>query len=628
MKQVRLLLLVLASVFSMAVMAQGSGMKAAKRQFENLAYSEALETYKDVAGKGYRSVELFEKIGDAYYFNGKLADAYQWYDKLFELRKEVAPEYYYRFAQTLKFVGKYSKADEIMEQFAKLDEEDLRAKLFLENKDYLQEIEKSSDRYEIKLLEINSTGSDYGTAFFGDKIVFASTRDVPVKKKDIDRWTNQSYTSLYTAPASEEDTLRTIEKFAINLDTKFHESTPVFTNGTKTVYFTRNNFNDGKAQKDGKNRILLKIYKANFNGTEWVNVTELPFNSNDYSTAHPAISPDGNALYFVSNVPGGYGQSDIYKVSIQGGSFGVPVNLGPGINTEGRETFPFISAENDLYFASEGHPGLGGLDIFISRAEADGTYIEAHNVGTPVNSAQDDFALIIDDAIKKGFFTSNRESGKGYDDIYSFIEFSPYGADCERKMEGILKDKITGEILANTNVLLLDANLKTVNEAVTDSEGRYSFDILCGRTFYVRNADYANQNIVEEKPKGIQKGADLAKLYSIEHTYFDRGDYSITPEAEKDLKKLVDFLKQNPNAKVDVRTHTDSRASNVYNQVLSDKRAKSIIDYIVNHGIESGRVTGKGYGETQIINKCANGVRCSEELHRLNRRSEFIITEL
>ena len=630
MNQLKLLLTLLPLAFSLQGMAQGSGLRTANKQFENLAYSEAIDTYMEVAGRGYKSRELFEKIGDSYYFNGKLADAYQWYDKLFELGKEVPTEYYYRFAQTLKFVGKYSKADEIMEQFAKLNDEDSRGKLFLENKDYLDEIEEESDRYEIKLLKANSSQSDYGTAFFGDKIVFASSREPQIKQKKVDKWTNQSFTCLYSTVMDEKDSLAgKSEKFAINLDTKFHESTPVFTSDLNTVYFTRNNYNNGKAQKDENNRILLKIYRAEYNGSEWVNVTELPFNSNDYSCAHPSISADGSTLYFASNMPGGYGESDIYKVNIKGGSFGTPVNLGPGINTEARESFPFISAGKDLYFSSEGHPGLGGLDIFISRPEADGTYQKSHNVGTPVNSMQDDFALIINDKTRTGYFTSNRDGGKGFDDIYSFIEFSPYGEDCARKTEGILADEISGKILVNTKAVLLDANLKVVNEAITDDKGWYSFDILCGRTYYVRPADYNKpKNKEEKKPEGLQKGADLAKVYNIEYTYFDRGKFNITPEAEKDLKKLADFLKQNTNAKVDVRTHTDSRASNAYNQVLSDKRAKAIIDYLLAQGIESNRVTGKGYGETQMINKCADGVSCSEEQHGLNRRSEFIITEL
>ena len=212
-------------------------------------------------------------------------------------------------------------------------------------------------------------------------------------------------------------------KFDKNINSKFHESTPAFTNDGKTMYFTRNNYLDGKKGKDGNEITLIKIYKASLENNKWTNISELPFDSNNYSTAHPALSPDGKTLYFASDMPGTLGQSDLYKVIINDdGSFGIPENLGNTINTEGRETFPFVNDENEIYFASDGHPGLGGLDIFVSKINADGTFSEVQNVGADVNSPKDDFAYLIDTKSRRGFFTSNRDGGQGYEDIYKFLE--------------------------------------------------------------------------------------------------------------------------------------------------------------------------------------------------------------
>ncbi|QEE48060.1 OmpA family protein [Flavobacterium alkalisoli] len=624
LKYTGLLFILLLSCFQAT--AQRKELKKAKIQFDNYAYSDALETYLEVANTGYRSIELYEQIGDAYYFKGELDYAYQWYNKLFNLHKEVEPEYYYRYAQTLKFVGNADEADKMMNKFSELSSDDLRTKMFLDNKDYREQIEENSGRYEIKPMEVNSNFSDYGPAFYKDKIVFASSRDTINNKKKrgrVDRWTNEAFTGLYVTPAKEDDSLAgKVEKFSLNLDTKYHESTPVFTKDGNTVYFTRNNYNNGKVKKDDHNGILLKIYRAKFNGTEWTDVTELSFNSNDYSCAHPALSADERTLYFASNMPGTYGRSDIYRVSINGnGNFGMAENLGPGINTEGRESFPFVSDTDDLYFASEGHPGLGGLDIFVSKMEPDGNYIKAYNVGRPINSERDDFGLIFNAVESQGFFTTNR---KGNDDIYRFKEIEEFAYECKEKLEGILREEGTGRVLANTKVLVIDEKKKVAQEAVTDIDGNYSFEVDCGKQYIVK-ADRAEEALAQNE---VKKGSDLGKVFNIQYIYFDLGKYEIKPEAAKDLDKLVAYMKQNPNMKLDVRTHTDSRASHKYNQVLSDKRANSIIAYIIDHGVEAYRVGGRGYGETQLLSKCPDGVICSEEQHRLNRRCEFIITEM
>ncbi|KAB1154927.1 OmpA family protein, partial [Flavobacterium luteum] len=340
-----------------------------------------------------------------------------------------------------------------------------------------------------------------------------------------------------------------------------------------------------------------------------------------------------------------YGQSDIWKVAInEDGSFGTPENLGVTINTEGKESFPIITNENELYFATDGHPGLGGLDIFMSRMNADGSFKAPINIGAPANSPQDDFAYLIDTKTRKGFLTSNRDGGKGYDDIYKFLETRKLV--CEQVLSGIVTDLETGEILANTKVTLFDDKFNTIKEVFSDDKGFYTFEVECGKSYYIRaekelyetkelkvtiptsngKTDFPIQ--LEKKVKPVTVGDDLAKAFGIKIIYFDLDKWNIRPDAALELEKILDVMKQYPTMKIDVRSHTDSRQTHKYNEKLSDRRAKSTMAWLVTNGVDASRLIGKGYGETLLVNKCADGVKCSEEEHQANRRSEFIITEL
>jgi outer membrane protein OmpA-like peptidoglycan-associated protein len=435
------------------------------------------------------------------------------------------------------------------------------------------------------------------------------------------------------------------EKFVSLINSKFHEATPVFTKDGKTIYFTRNNFNKGKKGKDSDRITLLKIYKASLVNNRWVNTSELPINSDNYSTAHPTLSPDEKTMYFASDMPGTHGQSDLWKVKInEDGSFGVPENLGPQINTEGKETFPFLSNENELYFASDGHPGLGGLDIFVSKMNSSGSFDDPVNIGAPANSPQDDFAYIIDSKTRKGFLTSNRDGGNGYDDIYKFLETRKL--ICEQIVSGIITDIATNEILADTKVTLFDNKFNKIKESQTDDKGFYSFDLECGKSYFVRAEKelYDTKELritiptisgktdlpiqLEKKIIPIKLNDDLAKTFGIKIIYFDLDKWNIRPDAALELEKILDVMNQNPNMKIDIRSHTDSRQTYKYNLSLSNRRAKSTIAWFVKNGIKSNRLTGKGFGESKLVNRCTNRVKCTEKEHQENRRSEFIVSAL
>lgn len=628
--------------FSQHGYSQNAEVKAANKKYDNNAYVDAIATYERIADKGYKDEKMFQKLGNAYYFNAELPKAEKWYGELFTMNKEQEAEYHYRYAQCLKSVGKYDKANEMMEQFNKKSGNDKRAKLYVNNKNYLEDIKANSGRYTISDAGINSENSDYGSALLGSKLVFASARQASGNAGKIFSQTNESFTDLYVSEFLPDGKLDTPKQFGgKEINSKLHESTPVFTNDGKTVYFTRNNFLNGKKGKDADKITRLKLYKATLENNAWGNVTELPFNSNNYSVAHPALSPDNKTLYFASDMPGTAGQSDLYKVKIEpNGSLGTPVNLGSAINTEGRESFPFVSEDNKLYFATDGRPGLGGFDIFVSKIGQDGSFGEAENIGTPINSSQDDFALIVDKE-GKGFFSSNRTGGKGFDDIYKFTEII-----CKQQIEGLVTDSETNVILPNVKVSLFNEKFELQKETVSDAAGHYTFKAECGKNYYVR-AQVADYIAKESKvtisvndgstnlPIALEKagckvviGGDLAKCFGIKVIYFDLNKYLVTKDAAFELEKILDVMKQNPTMKIDVRSFTDSRQTAKYNEALSDKRAKATIDWLVKNAIEPSRLTGKGYGESQLVNGCADGVICTEEQHQANRRSEFIVTDI
>ncbi|KLT67702.1 OmpA family protein, partial [Flavobacterium sp. ABG] len=326
------------------------------------------------------------------------------------------------------------------------------------------------------------------------------------------------------------------------------------------------------------------------------------------------------------------------------GDFGTPENLGRSINTEGKETFPYVTNEDEIYFASDGHPGLGGLDVFVGEIAKDGTIRNIQNLGNDVNSPKDDFAYVIDPVSRKGYFSSNKDGGQGSDDIYKFLETKRLR--CIQELSGLITDAETGAILPGAKVTLFNNQMEAEGTTIADAKGSYSFPVECGKTYNVRaeKTDYTTRevSITIEKTTGkttlsialekstckVTVGDDLGKCFGIKMIYFDLDKYNIRPEAALDLEKILATLNDYPTMKIDIRSHTDSRASFKYNEVLSNNRAKSTISWLIKNGIAPNRLTGRGYGETELVNKCADDVPCTEEEHQQNRRSEFIITAL
>ncbi|MDX1830007.1 MAG: OmpA family protein [Lutibacter sp.] len=610
--------------------ANSQNLNRANHLFEDRAYMDAAELY---ANESPKTQEIYQKLGDCYYFNSDMKIAAKWYKFLLtEYNNTVSPQYYYRYAQTLKGIKKYDEADEWFQKYKEQlhqTPEVIKTLSTLKN-----EKEQLKNNYVVHKIKGNTSFSDFGTSFYGDKIVFASAS----KKGNLYAWNNEPYLDLYIANKDENGNLSNIEPLSKNINSKMHEANAVFTKDGKTMYFTRNNYLNGKKGKDAQKINHLKIYKAELVNDQWTNITELPFNNVNYSVEHPALNSAENKLYFASDMPGSIGSLDLFEVDInKDGTFGTPKNLGPKINTIYREQFPFISKNNDLYFSSDRPLGYGGLDIFKSSL-VNNQFTTPINLGTPINSNLDDFSFIINDK-NKGYFSSNRNGGVGDDDIYAFIQNQKYFVN------GLVKDKTSMKLLPETEVSLLNNNGKLLKKVVVDNQASYNFEVENGKSYLIKATKnlyvpfqtefQVTNNIATNKLPILMESFEQAEKniiaennkiqIKIKPIYFDFDKWNIRKDAALELNNVVTILNKYPSMKIEVGAHTDFRGSADYNLMLSEKRAKSVKKYLVSQGINSDRVTSAGYGETQPINNCTKPGSCNEEGYDKNRRCEFVI---
>lgn len=628
------------------VTAQDKKTKKAKESFESYSYAPAIESYEDLVDKGYSDENIFKNLGDAYYQNANYTEAANWYSKLFAMEDiTLDTDYMYRYAQSLKSSKEYEASDVWMQKYQATKMADVRAQKIANNPDYMKKIENNSGRYEVKSLSLNSTASDFAPSFKGEQLVFSTARDSGTVSRNIHTWNNKPFTNLYAATSSGNGDFGAATKLS-SLNKKTHETSAVFTKDGSTVYFTRNNSENGSFSRDEEGISRLKIYRASLSNGTWNNITELSFNADGYSAAHPALSPDERKLYFASDMEGTIGASDIFVVDLnEDGSMGAPKNLGNNINTEARETFPFVTSSNALYFASDGHPGLGGLDVFATKIDdMDNLYIV--NVGKSVNSEQDDFSFIINDETKKGFFASNRDGGLGSDDIYGFTETEEIDLTCNTMVEGIIKDEETGKSLAGAKISIFNTNNELVSETVSGDDGSFALDGDCRDGDYklVASKDEYNDGdkmfaVVSSNDtsgveiglkKTIQRapvGTDLVQFLLLEPVYFDLDKADIRPDASATILKVVEYMNLFPDIKIQVQSHTDVKAGETYNQRLSQDRADNTVTYLISNRMDESRVSGKGFGKTKLANDCTNLEKCTDEEHEKNRRSEFIVME-
>lgn len=624
-------------------------LKKADRLFADLAYVDAAAAYEkyleEEKGPGTKTIM---NVADAYYYTGNMASALRWYTKLDEvLKNSMDDKYFNRYIQTLRAEENYKKADALLKTRLELKGDPVAIQNLINQKKYLDSLNTVTSNYTVTNLASNSDKADFGTTFFGDQIVFSSSKDtlqLGIKKYS---WNDQPFLDLYVADRNATDgSLFNEQKFIPNQQTQYHNATLTFTPDLKTVYYSANNVKKNDKLINGKNRTNnIEIIKGDVVNNELKNGKGVDFNNKDYSVAHPALSTDGKALYFVSDMPGGFGDTDIYVAHIfTNGLLGTPQNLGPKINTAGREMFPFVK-DSILYFSSDGHYGLGGLDVFESKIIKEREeYSAPKNIGKPVNSSFDDFAFIIDKERKFGYFSSSRKEGKGDDDIYYFTRVDP---PCNQLVSGKVTNIKFKMGINQADVKAYDKYGDVVAAVKTNDDGTYSMQVPCGSKLKIEaskpNHTSAEKEVETTKKNGeeitnidfeLSNYADLIKKegnvekVDIEPIFFEYNKWAITEQAAVELDKVVYIMKNFPSIIIKIESHTDSRGKDQYNLNLSKNRAQSTYDYIIARGIEATRIESViGYGETMLKNKCSNGVKCTDEEHQANRRSDFIIVK-
>jgi outer membrane protein OmpA-like peptidoglycan-associated protein/tetratricopeptide (TPR) repeat protein len=783
-----LLWLLIGQVFAQSLSKQADRQfdQLAYAQAVNL-YEQALTGTASLPENERRAAKV--KLGYSYHQIHDTKNAERVYRDLIaggELPPEYSQSYLY-YAQALASNGKYREAQEIYEKYSNVQTDDKRGGKFTKLYRDVTPLTSNADSYKVEFLKLNTRKAEFSPILYKGGLVFVSTGE-PNGIKRVFKWNSTPFLDLYYLPEAKdlrgstaarlggstpkakkapktmlirplgsddytaqtandsrtvgffggnninagqgysEEAVSESDQFSRSLNTKYHEGPATFTKDGSRVIFTRNNFNDGKSRKstDGVNK--LKLYTSTQTSGYWGKVEELPFNNDEFSTGHPALSPDDKFLYFSSDRPGGFGGTDIYVSKWTNGKWSEPINLGKEVNTKGNEMFPFIDEKGNLYLASDGQAGLGGLDIFYAQLSDDGQHVKnLRNVGEPLNSPQDDFGIVTDAERKTGYFSSNRKNGGADDDVYRFTREGPM-YPCRELMVSVF-DADSKEPLANTSVAVEREGKANDKQLKTDAEGLMricldadsDFKFLASREGYVDNKiGFSTKDLSDDLPSRIeipltkpkeeakpttsklrgvvttqtnkkpiagvkvvlvnecdgtsqetttgedgsyefmvQAGCDYSleamkdnmgtnggritkdgsgspdltmfkkgDVIKIDNIYYDLNKATIRPDAALELDKVVALMAKYPTMKIEMRSHTDSRATATYNKTLSGNRAKAAVAYLKKKGISAKRMVAKGYGESLLLNKCKDGVNCPEEVHQQNRRTEIKILTL
>ena len=610
--------------------AQSNETKRADKHFNKYEFVEAATDYLKLVTDGKADTYVYSQLAESYFNVFNTVEAEKWYAKALETSSE--PEMVYNYSQMLKANGKYEESNTQLDLFASMRPADHRATAFRENPNYLPKILEKGKRFNVQNLAINSEVSDFGGTLKNGKLYITSARNSNRKTYG---WNEEPFLDIYTAYVNDDGEFQTPSIIEQNINTKYHEGTVSFSPDGNTMYFSRESFYEKVYQRDSitKYKIsVLNLYKSINQEGQWSEAEALSLNGDSYSVKNPSVSADGKTLYFASDKTGGYGNFDIYSAPIdENGSVGDATNLGQKLNTEGQEMFPFISANNTLYFSSNGHLGLGGLDVFFAKI-VDGKVGPIRNIGIPVNGNADDFAFSINEETEEGFVSSNREGGVGSDDIYSIKKIQPI---CDVLVSVTVKDRKTGLILVGAAVSIQDADGNIFGTKTSNTEGVVEYIIECNidTKLVGSKIDYESGFTLVAGTSEEEVSADLlltpideiilANKVILNPIYFDFDKSNINAQAAFELDKLVQLMNKYKSIVLSAESHTDSRGSASYNLSLSERRAMTTAQYVISKGIDASRITGEGKGETMPSVDC--GGRCTEEEHQLNRRSEFLI---
>lgn len=728
----KLSITILVIIFTISqVYSQTGTLRKGEKYFDIYSYNESIQKLEQITEK---DTAVLRKLALSYFRIGNYLESAKYWSEVVK-NEDAIPDDFYQYAYVLAINGLYPDSEYWMNRYSELASHDTRAQMHLANPGFYKLLLNGKGLFEINNLNINTYHSDFGTAFFNNKIVYASTRALPKPFKRIWNWNKLPYLDIYVADLDSTGQLVNIERFGSNFSSKYHDGPAAFNNDGTYMAFTRNNYDE----KNSEGIVKLKIYTSEKINGKWSKPKSLHFNSPEYSVGHPTLSANGNTMIFASDMPDGYGKSDLYVIyKDENGNWSDPKNLGRTINTEGNEMFPFIHPDGILFFSSDGLPGLGGLDVFYTNANDFLNLTMPINIGSPVNTNTDDFAFILNEEQSAGYFSSNRAEGQGDDDIFAFKLAEPFVL--QKIIKGITFDNYKN-ILSNVEVVLYDNNEQIVSTAMSDENGNFQFVITKDDVYnvfgsienYTNNTkevdatgsepvlqteliltkklqiqlycivtDFETNEIIPEvrinlknlendevevivtstsgafekdlgykemfdkllysltlEKKGylsqtfvysnvidrdgrynvheqmqvvmkkIDIGTDLAKIIDIQPIYFDLGKADIRPDAEIELNKIVEVMNENPKMVIELGSHTDCRGSSTSNNRLSERRAKSSAEYIKARITNPDRISGKGYGESRLVNHCecegAKVVPCTEEEHQENRRTEFRI---
>jgi peptidoglycan-associated lipoprotein len=600
-------------------------VKQADALFKSHSYVKAAEAYEQLP----QTRQVLQNLGDCYYYNFQMANAVRAYGQLFFTHKDsVKKEVYFRYANALKGTKDFDKGDALMAEYLGYEQNTPK---FMKNV-----TRNTPNSFKLQMMSKNKTNGDFGIAFYGDKVTFASVRNAEEKSYG---WNDRPYLDLFSAKVNDQGQLTNVEPFSDVINTKKHESNATFSEDGKTMYFNRSG---EKQVKVGEEKVAtIKIYKAELVNGKWANVTMLPFSSDSYSVEHPFLTKDGKKLYFASDMPGTLGSFDIYVIDVNGdGTYSQPRNLGETINTIHREQFPFLTEDGTLYFASDGHQGNGNLDVFMSMKLSDTEFDKPLNLGSTINSEMDDFNFILDEKKDQGFFASNRT---GDDNLYTFVREEN---KLQYLVEGEVRDMKSMQLLPGSTVKLYDEAGNLLEEIIVGKDGSFTFNtepnkkykIMAFKDFYIpaeatfdtsqKGKVYIDLQMKVESYYDaediINKKDDGTVLIELENIYFDLDKWNIKPQAAEVLNVLLGILKKYPYMEIEIGSHTDSRASDMYNLRLSNKRAASALEYLVKNGIDRKRLRSVGYGETKPLIICPSN-DCTEAEHASNRRCTFMI---
>jgi outer membrane protein OmpA-like peptidoglycan-associated protein len=689
--------------------------KRADSMFDNLLYSKASSVYESLYKRDPQNGKYIQRLAYCYDKMLNYKKALLYYSYLVQI-DERQPIDYYQYAQLLRIEGRIEDARQWLGKYVQLVPDDKRA---INQYHQLVEFIALKERIgniEIREVKGNTHFTDMCPSFYNDKLVFSSSRDSFSMVRNEFKWNGQPFLKLYVSDVHAD--LNRSSKFSRRLDTRVHEGPVCFSSDNNTIYYTSNSTTLGRNIRSSRRINNLKIFISTYDGSAWSEPQNFIYNSDEYSVGHPALSPDNKTLYFISDMPGGLGKTDLYKSELVMGQWSKPENLGPSINTEGKEMFPYVDKDGTLFFSSDGRPGMGCLDIYAASADENGNYMVV-SFGAPLNSNYDDFGLIVKSDSLSGYFTSNRPGGAGDDDIYSFAvkeidlkvtsrkesnhqilpntkiylkgedgqiitstmtdqqglaEFSvkprgqfvitaendTYVSDMkpvnvsgrllglEQKEEVLLRQSfpfLTIKVIAQESGMVIPTAIVEVakgnyDESVLDNGiglTRFKMDNSTDYTFNITAEGYLSSQI-NYSSQGLKPGdysltVELQRLtegmhFALENIYYDLNKSNIREDAMPILDNLALMLLENPDINIEIGSHTDCRADSTYNMELSKRRSESVTSYLIRKGVSPDRLVAKGFGETQLVNQCADGVNCPEEAHQANRRTVIAVREI